>query len=250
MNNEPEETPGIPEWVVTFGDMMSLLLTFFIMLVSLSEVKQNEKYQALIDSLQRRFGHDSAPRSMAPGPQKPRSNRIAPNQNAGRARLHDLHVGGNDTRAPRGDEPLVSDVRHGEVTTIGGVIHFAPGVTRLGLQQQTTLTRVVEAIRGKPQKVEIRGHAARGFIEGRDQEAADRWQLCYQRCVATRAFLVAGGVAPHLIRLSQAGEHEPLWLEPNLEKQRANARVEVFLTSQFARNLQGTADEREREAVR
>ncbi|MGI9443328.1 MAG: flagellar motor protein MotB [Rubripirellula sp.] len=35
MNDEPEEM-GIPEWVVTFGDMMSLLLTFFIMLVSLS----------------------------------------------------------------------------------------------------------------------------------------------------------------------------------------------------------------------
>jgi chemotaxis protein MotB len=35
MNDEPEEME-IPEWVVTFGDMMSLLLTFFIMLVSLS----------------------------------------------------------------------------------------------------------------------------------------------------------------------------------------------------------------------
>ena len=34
-----EDPPaGVPEWLVTFGDMMSLLLTFFIMLVSLSEV--------------------------------------------------------------------------------------------------------------------------------------------------------------------------------------------------------------------
>ena len=42
-----EEDPpmGIPEWVVTFGDMMSLLLTFFIMLVSMSEMKQEEKFQ-------------------------------------------------------------------------------------------------------------------------------------------------------------------------------------------------------------
>ncbi|MCA9240906.1 MAG: flagellar motor protein MotB, partial [Planctomycetales bacterium] len=32
---EEEPPPGIPEWVVTFGDMMSLLLTFFIMLVSM-----------------------------------------------------------------------------------------------------------------------------------------------------------------------------------------------------------------------
>ena len=56
MNDEPEEM-GIPEWVVTFGDMMSLLLTFFIMLVSLSEIKDDETYQKLVDSVQREFGY-------------------------------------------------------------------------------------------------------------------------------------------------------------------------------------------------
>jgi chemotaxis protein MotB len=39
MDDEPDEI-SIPEWVVTFGDMMSLLLTFFILLVSISEIKE------------------------------------------------------------------------------------------------------------------------------------------------------------------------------------------------------------------
>ena len=41
-----EEDPpaGVPEWVVSFGDMMSLLLTFFIMLVSMSEMMKFEKH--------------------------------------------------------------------------------------------------------------------------------------------------------------------------------------------------------------
>ena len=38
MTMEEDAPPGVPEWVVTYGDMMSLLLTFFIMLVSLSEI--------------------------------------------------------------------------------------------------------------------------------------------------------------------------------------------------------------------
>ena len=40
--SQPEEdsVPGVPEWVVTYGDMMSLLLTFFIMLVSMSQLKE------------------------------------------------------------------------------------------------------------------------------------------------------------------------------------------------------------------
>ncbi|HID23354.1 MAG TPA: hypothetical protein EYP14_13280, partial [Planctomycetaceae bacterium] len=40
-----EDSGGVPEWVVTYGDMMSLLLTFFIMLVSLSEVVADKRYR-------------------------------------------------------------------------------------------------------------------------------------------------------------------------------------------------------------
>ena len=38
---EEDDAGGIPERVVSFGDLMSLLLTFFIMLVSLSEIKKD-----------------------------------------------------------------------------------------------------------------------------------------------------------------------------------------------------------------
>ena len=58
--------------VVTFGDMMSLLLTFFIMLVSLSEIKDDETYQKLVDSVQREFGYSRAVRSLSPGKKRPR----------------------------------------------------------------------------------------------------------------------------------------------------------------------------------
>jgi chemotaxis protein MotB len=51
-----DDSPGVPEWVVTYGDMMSLLLTFFIMLVSLSEVVAENKYRAILDALQKYTG--------------------------------------------------------------------------------------------------------------------------------------------------------------------------------------------------
>ncbi|MFP6677633.1 MAG: flagellar motor protein MotB [Pirellulaceae bacterium] len=51
--NDDDDALSIPEWVVTFGDMMSLLLTFFIMLVSLSELKEEDQYQALVQSMQK-----------------------------------------------------------------------------------------------------------------------------------------------------------------------------------------------------
>ena len=62
-----EEKAGVPEWVVTFGDMMSLLLTFFIMLVSMSEIKEEKRYQAMVESLRKRFGHDTTIMALIPG---------------------------------------------------------------------------------------------------------------------------------------------------------------------------------------
>ena len=63
MPEDEGDAGGIPEWVVTFGDMMSLLLTFFIMLVSLSEVVADQKYRAILDALQQYLGYRTAPAS-------------------------------------------------------------------------------------------------------------------------------------------------------------------------------------------
>ena len=75
MDQEDDSGGGIPEWVVTFGDMMSLLLTFFIMLVSLSEIKEEQKYQAMVESMTKRFGYDSA--DAKPGA-RPRPSHVMP----------------------------------------------------------------------------------------------------------------------------------------------------------------------------
>ena len=53
--DNPEETEqpqeeGAPDWVVSYGDMMSLLLTFFILLFSFSTIDA-EKWKALVQSL-------------------------------------------------------------------------------------------------------------------------------------------------------------------------------------------------------
>jgi len=46
---------GAPGWIVTFGDMMSLLLTFFILLLSFATLEQI-KYKILSGSIQTAFG--------------------------------------------------------------------------------------------------------------------------------------------------------------------------------------------------
>lgn len=50
-----EDKPGAPEWMVTFGDLMSLLLTFFVLLLSFSQM-DNARFKELAGSLERAFG--------------------------------------------------------------------------------------------------------------------------------------------------------------------------------------------------
>ena len=46
---------GAPGWMVTYGDMMSLLLTFFVLLISFSTIHE-EDFQKAIASLQGALG--------------------------------------------------------------------------------------------------------------------------------------------------------------------------------------------------
>jgi len=51
----PEEDKGAPRWVVTFGDLMSLLLCFFVLLLSFSEMDR-QKYKMVAGSMAEAFG--------------------------------------------------------------------------------------------------------------------------------------------------------------------------------------------------
>ena len=53
VRDEAEE--GAPLWVVTFGDLMSLLLCFFVLMLSFSE-QDRKKYRMVSGSMNRAFG--------------------------------------------------------------------------------------------------------------------------------------------------------------------------------------------------
>jgi len=55
MEEEQKCDEGAPGWVVTFGDMMSLLLTFFILLLSFASMEQ-AKFQVIASSMNKAFG--------------------------------------------------------------------------------------------------------------------------------------------------------------------------------------------------
>ncbi|NLF31949.1 MAG: MotB, partial [Planctomycetes bacterium] len=105
MARKQQAPQGAPEWVLTYGDMMSLLLCFFIMIVAMSELKQDERFRKVVESVQREFGY-SRSIGMAPADMPPE---MSPTQRrlATADENKDLNKGFVQDDAQVGDRDLV-----------------------------------------------------------------------------------------------------------------------------------------------
>jgi chemotaxis protein MotB len=177
--------------------------------------------------------------------------------------------------------PRVLTIRESDQTSMATVVYFQDGSAELDEAAKKRLRRLLPWIAGKPHKIEIRGHAPDvdggkpaavgtkrrvGGAEGNDapsvsdrhpstppqarntpvhdSAAADSWQFAYARCLVVRNFLEAQGIAPHRLRMSQAGPHEPITTRNDPSWQARNPRVEIFVLSEHVLDYSGTRDER------
>jgi chemotaxis protein MotB len=232
-----EEDPpaGLPEWLATFGDLMSLLLTFFILLVSMSEIKtEDDKFQALVEALQAKFGDaEFAAENLFPGFGRPGDT---PNRNEGRrgkrAQSASPDDGGLDS-AVRGDEELVRSLRQADAIVKGGAIPFTHGSAELTDEARQRLDQVLVEIRGKAQRIEVRGHTSRRPLPP-DAPYRDAWDLAYARGRVVMEELVRRGIEPRRIRLGVAAQNDPAAEAADAELVERNNRVEVFLLDELS----------------
>ncbi len=120
---EEDDPPGVPEWVVTYGDMMSLLLTFFIMLVSMSELKDEGKNRAALNSMKEVFG----PMDGTSGVPGRTFNSRSSNEfmsSKSESKKTGLEKGSIASAGGGGPEKSVESVNHGEIVTVGGALEF------------------------------------------------------------------------------------------------------------------------------
>jgi chemotaxis protein MotB len=141
------------------------------------------------------------------------------------------------------NKPSLFVIHNGERRFLGTMILFPEGSAKLDKTAKDRLMQVVNDLRGKPQKIEIRGHATRSSTAP-GSAGKDPWQMSYARCQAVMNFLVEHGIGPERIRLSQGGAYEPYSLEADPSRQLYNSRVEVYVLDEYAENLMGTLEER------
>ena len=229
---------GAPEWVMTYGDLMSLLLTFFILLVAISEIKQDDRYQQIVESVHEAFGMNGG------GGVMPMDE--VPNDLSIIEKIEMLAAKNSQSRNPShaedpgadGREQKVVTIREGKKIQVGGRIIFEPDSAVLSDRAKGQLEQIADLLRGENNKIEVRGHVAAGEM-GDDTDAM--WDLSMQRAKAAMFYLTseAAGIRSERVRIMANADFEPI-------KQRAydaqaaeqNRRVEVIVSEALVQDYQ------------
>lgn len=221
---------GIPEWVVTFGDMMSLLLTFFILIVSFSELKRPHEYQRVITAVKEAFGYSGGV-GVLPSDDPPLRSMIQTLEEIAQQESSDNKVSESPVEAVDGKHTKVKKVQEGLKFTIGGALSFEPESAVLLDRAKDEIRKVAKLLRGRRNKIAIRGHAASKVLSASSQYE-DLTDLAYARAKAVYGVLVNdGGLDPITLIVESRGDTEPL--TPRVtspEDQATNRRVEIIMT--------------------
>ena len=229
---EEDDPPGVPEWVVTYGDMMSLLLTFFIMLVSLSEIVNDEKYRAVLESIQKYTGYRTGPIS-PPGKYFPMNSLVAQMSKLGSfTDTLERGRGGIKTRGIEGNDVRVYRAREGVPVKVGESLHYNQTEIDLNPQRKKKLDQIILDLAGKPNKIELRSHTSIKPLPA-DSPIQDKLVLTYDRGRQVMLYLIQKGIAPKRIRITAAADYE-LHHKTGDEKSEQMDRLEVLLLDAFA----------------
>ncbi len=230
--------PGAPDWLLTYGDLMSLLLCFFVILVALSELKKEDQYHAIVEKIQESFGMKGGGGPL-PTQDDPDQSLIKILEETARQQRKEPNQSSAVDPGTEGKETTVTVVRRGERYIVGNRITFAPGSSQLTEAGRRSLRQIAERIRGYNNIVEIRGHASSS--EAAEAAEGDLKALSFARAAAAEKYLTGheGRVRADRLRLVACGDTEPLVKRLYEEQQRTpNRRVEVVVTGLLVEELQ------------
>lgn len=267
-SSRPVEEEGAPTWMVTFGDMMSLLLTFFILLYSMSELRQ-ERFVLASQSLREAMGSTapeppSDPQSLLEDPdaEEPGPLESTPATATAPAPANAPREGDADSGGPVDDvlemfteaymrmlterlERLAAeqglDRRTVEVVTLDDGVYLRIMDAVLFFSGDAALTDAGESIVNGLSELTtsleiptvVSGHADDRPIS--TDRYPSNWELSAARAAGVARLLVARGQDPTALLVYSYGEHAPIADNGTAEGRARNRRVELFFSREEIR---------------
>ncbi len=231
-NVEKKEAAGSPAWMTTFSDLMSLLLTFFILLYSMSTLDAI-KFKSVASALQSVllgeakptiFQHDiTGETAVDPVAEMPSEDQIEA-QMAEMLEKVKAFVKNNDLEA----EVSVMQNKRGIVLEINEKVVFEMGEAILKEDSKDTLDKISLLFLEIDNDVIIEGHTDN--IPINTPKYPSNWELSSSRSVnVLRYFLGTESIIPERISATGYGEYRPVVENSSRENRAKNRRVNILI---------------------
>jgi len=254
---EKKESAGVPAWVMTFADLMTLLMCFFVLLLAFSEMDV-AKFKQLSGSMKDAFGVQAevevktipkgtsvVAQEFSPGRPDPtvlnqvRQFTIDSNRNTLDALDRELkEIEETREHARRLRLALKEEIEKGSVSIqtegMKVIVHlmenatFDSGDARLHDTFRPTLDKIAGLIDNDSGELTISGHTDNLPIS--NERFRSNWDLSTSRAVSVaHALLETGAVDPGIVMVTGHADTRPLEPNESAENRARNRRVDISI---------------------
>ena len=231
-NKCPECEECLPAWLAAFGDLMSLLLCFFVLLLSMSSMDAKKISEAI--------GSLSGAMSVLEGGtkteiSKKRIQESTPiesqDETSDTVNRVQQAISEANEMVDKGQGPVISldDAQEGFVIKLPASLLFKSGSATIENQDALLfLKRVALIIEELPKtmRVSVQGHTDNQG-PGSASVYKDNWELSSARAIAVLQELLLDGVSPSIVSSAGFAEYKPLATNATASGREKNRRVEL-----------------------
>ncbi|SES35322.1 flagellar motor protein MotS [Salipaludibacillus aurantiacus] len=240
-----QQDKGAPKWMVTFSDMMTLILVFFILLFSMSVVDAN-KFRAIADSFQDRAVFDFYP-SLIPfeNPAEDRDVKIDPYEEEGESSDSSTELDGEEMNEQLDllleeveDYLETNDLQHeitvsrddrGVVLVLQEQALFKTARADIIKDAEPFLEKVGTLLNGIPNMVKVEGHTDSRPIN--TVQYPSNWELSGARASSVIRFLISDKeLEPRRFLAVGYGDTRPVAPNTSADNLQKNRRVVIVIS--------------------
>ncbi len=231
IQNEPE-APNPPGWLITFNDLITLLMVFFVLMFAMGNINA-QKSEKLVGSLQGALGVLLEGKKLGVQvirpvlPTGPPTQEVSGGSSNMDSQLSDVS---RNTLDDLSNDPEITVIQtpKGVFITLADGILFQSGLPELRPEGYPVLNKIIHAVQGNSFSVRIEGHTDNVSI--RSERFPSNWDLSIARAVhVLKYFIDTGKIAPQRLSAVGYGESKPLYPNDSPAGREKNRRVEIIL---------------------
>lgn len=217
LETEEEVTPQTTMWVIPYGNLMTILMIFFLVLYAFSFVVSEVKFERIVQSLQKDMGGEVNKEYMERVIRKAREREAA----------EEMYGLIDEKRLKKFANVRID--KEGIRIIFSSPVIFDLGKAELKPEIISVLNAVARVIKDMPNEIMVEGHTDdKPIVSG---EFRSNWELSAARAFSVVRYFIEQGIDSRRLSAIGYGEYRPLYPNDTEEHRAYNRRIEIDIIS-------------------